>query len=48
MSRPVWLAGATLPIGVQVIAPAWREDWALKVARYLETTGACRAPVAKS
>ena len=41
------LDGATLPIGVQVIAPAWREDWALRVARYLEATGACRAPVAR-
>ena len=30
---PVWLDGARLPIGVQVIAPAWREDLALRVAR---------------
>ena len=29
---PVWLDGARLPIGVQVIAPAWREDLALRVA----------------
>ena len=43
---PVWLDGARLPIGVQVIAPAWREDWALRVARYLEITGAVGAPVA--
>lgn len=43
---PVWLPGATLPIGVQVIAPAWREDLALRVARYLETTGATGAPIA--
>jgi aspartyl-tRNA(Asn)/glutamyl-tRNA(Gln) amidotransferase subunit A len=44
---PVWLPGAALPIGVQVIAPAWREDWALRVARHLEQTGAVEAPVAK-
>ncbi|MEQ8695595.1 MAG: amidase family protein, partial [Bauldia litoralis] len=45
---PVWLPGAALPIGVQVIAPAWREDWALRVARYLEASGAVSAPVANS
>jgi aspartyl-tRNA(Asn)/glutamyl-tRNA(Gln) amidotransferase subunit A len=35
-----------LPIGVQVIAPAWREDLALRVAHHLETTGTVSAPVA--
>ncbi|SDB36584.1 AtzE family amidohydrolase [Bauldia litoralis] len=45
---PVWLPGAALPIGVQVVAPAWREDWALRVARYLEASGAVSAPVANS
>ncbi|CAN5126431.1 AtzE family amidohydrolase [soil metagenome] len=44
---PVWLDGAALPIGVQVIAPAWREDLALRVARHLEIAGAVAAPVAK-
>ncbi len=44
---PVWLPGADLPIGVQVIAPAWREDLALRVAHHLETIGAVKAPVAK-
>ncbi len=44
---PVWLPGASLPIGVQVIAPAWREDLALRVARYLELAGTAQAPVAK-
>ena len=44
---PVWLPGAKLPIGVQVIAPAWREDIALRVARHLEKTGAAASPVAK-
>lgn len=43
---PVWLKGAALPIGVQVIAPAWREDLALRVAAELERAGVCRAPVA--
>ncbi|MBD1545614.1 AtzE family amidohydrolase [Roseibium aggregatum] len=44
---PVWLDGASLPIGVQVIAPAWREDLALRVAHHLQTTGVSSAPVAQ-
>ncbi len=44
---PVWLPGAVLPIGVQVIAPAWREDLALRVAWHLEQAGVVAAPVAK-
>ena len=44
---PVWLPDADLPIGVQVIAPAWREDLALRVARHLELAGAAKAPVAR-
>ena len=43
---PVWLDGG-LPIGVQVIAPPWREDFALRVAHALERAGICKAPVAK-
>lgn len=43
---PVWLPGAALPIGVQVIAPAWREDLALCVAETLHAAGATAAPVA--
>jgi aspartyl-tRNA(Asn)/glutamyl-tRNA(Gln) amidotransferase subunit A len=43
---PVWLDGASLPIGVQVIAPAWREDIALRIAERLQRDGACKAPVA--
>jgi aspartyl-tRNA(Asn)/glutamyl-tRNA(Gln) amidotransferase subunit A len=43
---PVWLNGAHLPIGVQVIAPAWREDLALRVARHLEIAGVAVGPVA--
>ena len=33
-----------LPIGVQVIAPPWREDIALRVAQHLEEMGAVVAP----
>lgn len=43
---PVWLPGAALPIGVQVIAAPWREDAALRVAHALEEMGAAAAPVA--
>ena len=39
---PVWLDDG-LPIGVQVIAPAWREDLALRVAYQLEREGVCKA-----
>ena len=46
VAAPVWTAGETLPIGVQVIAPAWREDLALRVARELEREGVAAAPVA--
>jgi 1-carboxybiuret hydrolase len=42
---PVWPDEA-LPLGVQVIAPPWREDLALRVAWALEQGGVCRAPVA--
>ena len=42
---PVW-DGASLPLGVQVIAAPWREDLALRVARELERSGVARAPVA--
>jgi Asp-tRNA(Asn)/Glu-tRNA(Gln) amidotransferase A subunit family amidase len=33
-----------LPIAVQIIAPPWREDIALRIAHTLETTGVCAAP----
>ncbi len=45
---PVWLPGAALPIGVQVVAPAWREDIALRVAEALHQSGATSAPVAQT
>ncbi len=43
---PVWTAGESLPVGVQVIAPPWREDLALRVARGLELDSVVSAPVA--
>jgi len=36
-----------MPIGVQVIAPPWREDIALRIAFALEQAGVCVAPRAK-
>ena len=33
---PVWIEWSHLPLGVQIIAPAWREDLALRVAHTLE------------
>jgi AtzE family amidohydrolase len=47
VSVPVWTDGEKLPIGVQIIAPPWREDLVLRVARVLERDGVVRAPVAK-
>lgn len=45
---PVWPQGDEgLPIAVQVIAPAWREDIALRIAHSLQETGVARAPVAR-
>jgi 1-carboxybiuret hydrolase len=32
-----------MPVGVQIIAPPWREDIALRIARCLEVTGAAEA-----
>jgi aspartyl-tRNA(Asn)/glutamyl-tRNA(Gln) amidotransferase subunit A len=46
VAAPVWTTGEKLPIGVQIIAPAWREDIALRVARELEREGVAAAPVA--
>lgn len=41
---PIWQS--ELPLGVQIIAPPWREDAALRVANYLEERGIAKAPVA--
>lgn len=43
---PVWGEGESLPIGVQIIAPSWREDVCLRVAAELERRDAVRAPAA--
>lgn len=43
---PVWTPEEKLPIGVQLIAPPWREDLALRVAHSLEGMGHVHAPVA--
>jgi len=40
-------AAGPMPIGVQIIAPAWREDIALRIARHLEATGAAVAQTTK-
>ncbi|HLH12196.1 MAG TPA: AtzE family amidohydrolase [Methylovirgula sp.] len=45
---PVWTEGERLPIGVQVIGPAWREDLVLRVAYDLEKRGVVQAPVASA
>ncbi len=47
VSVPVWLEGAELPMGVQVIAAPWRENICLRIAHQLEAAGVCRAPVAR-
>lgn len=43
---PVVARDEPLPLGVQVIGPAWREDLVLRVAHDLETRGVAGAPVA--
>jgi 1-carboxybiuret hydrolase len=43
---PVWTEGEGLPIGVQLIGPAWREDLVLRAAHRLESMGVVAAPVA--
>ncbi len=46
VAAPVWTAGP-LPIGVQLIGAPWSENSLLRVAWALESSGVCRAPVAK-
>jgi 1-carboxybiuret hydrolase len=48
VSVPVWTKGEALPIGVQIIAPPWREDLALRVARALEREGVVSAPIGEA
>lgn len=35
-----------LPLGVQLIAPAWHEDWCLRAAAHLQLIGVASAPIA--
>ena len=44
---PIAMEGQHLPLGIQVIAAPWREDFALRVARQLEKSGLAKAPVAR-
>jgi len=44
---PMWTRGG-LPLGVQLIAPPWREDICLRAAWALEQAGIARSPVAAS
>ncbi len=44
---PVWAQGEHLPLGVQIIGPAWREDLVLRIAHDLERRGVVTAPVAR-
>lgn len=46
VAAPVHSAGPQ-PIGVQLIAAPWREALLLRVARVLEQSGVCTAPIAK-
>ena len=43
---PIRQAGG-MPMGVQIIAPPWREDLALRAARFLEQRGLAASPVAE-
>lgn len=42
---PIWLDGESLPIGVQIIGPPWREDLVLRAAHALYEAGAASAPI---
>ena len=42
---PLWVSGP-LPIGLQLIAPPWREDICLRAAWALEHSGMAYSPVA--
>lgn len=44
---PIWLDGANLPIGVQIIAAPWREDLALRVGAALQAMGVAKSVVAE-
>jgi aspartyl-tRNA(Asn)/glutamyl-tRNA(Gln) amidotransferase subunit A len=46
VAAPLWVSGQ-LPIGVQLIAPPWREDICLRAARALEQSGLACSPIAE-
>lgn len=46
VAAPVQGAAAHLPVAVQLIGRPWAEATLLRVARHLETTGVCAAPIA--
>ncbi len=43
VSVPIWLEGAKLPLGVQIVAAPWREDIVLRIADTLEREGIAEA-----
>jgi amidase len=43
ISLPFWAPGAALPIGLQFVAPPWREDLLLTIARAVEADEAFRS-----
>ncbi|GGK30392.1 AtzE family amidohydrolase [Salinarimonas ramus] len=45
VAAPLFEEGERLPLGVQIIAPPWREDVALRLAAALEQAGVATAPV---
>ena len=45
VSVPIWLKGASLPMGVQIICAPWREDIAMRIAAWLERESIVAAPV---
>jgi aspartyl-tRNA(Asn)/glutamyl-tRNA(Gln) amidotransferase subunit A len=45
---PVFTEGERLPIGVQIIAAPWREDFVLRVAHELEGRDVVKAPVGQA
>jgi aspartyl-tRNA(Asn)/glutamyl-tRNA(Gln) amidotransferase subunit A len=47
VSVPIATPNQELPLGLQVIAAPWREDFALRVARQFELSGVAKAPVAR-
>ena len=47
VAAPLQGAAGHLPLAVQLIAAPWQEAALLRVARELEKSGACRAPVAR-